>query len=87
MDNEFAKYSLPELEKKKVSFKKRQIFIMTFCGIAILILSVVAIVKKNNEMYQLIPFLLISGVAMPYIVFNPIRKKIQQEIDKKLSAS
>lgn len=87
MENEFAKYSLPELEKKKISFKRRQIFIMSFCGITVLILTIIAIVKKNNEMYQLIPFLLISGVALPYIVFNPIRKKIQMEIDKKLSAN
>ena len=87
MDNEFAKYSLPELERKKITFKRRQLFIMIFCGISVLLLTVVAIVKKNNEMYQLIPFLLISGVGLPYIVFNPIRKKIQQQIDKKLAES
>ena len=85
MQNEFKKYSLPELEKKKVSFRRRQLFIMIFCGVIILILTTVAIVKKNNEMYQLIPFLLISGVGLPFIVFNPIRKKIQLEIDSKMS--
>jgi uncharacterized membrane protein len=85
MENEFAKYSITELERKKTSFKKRQLFIMIFCGISVLILSIVAIINKNNEMYQLIPFLLISGVALPYIVFNPIRKKIQQQIDTKMS--
>ena len=83
MENEFEEYSLPELEAKKTKFKKRQFFIMAVCGITVLILTIAALIKKNNSMYQLIPFLLISGVGMPYIIFNPIRKKIQKEIDFK----
>lgn len=85
MDNEFQKYSLPELEAKKVKFKKRQLFIMIVCGVSVLILTIVAIIKKSTETYQLIPFLLISGVGMPLIIFNPIRKKIQKEIDSRLT--
>jgi len=81
MENEFQKYSLPELEAKKISFKKRQIFIMVVCGLSVLILSVFAFLKKSTETYQIIPFLLISGVGLPIIIFNPIRKKIQKEIE------
>ena len=81
--NEFSKYTLEELEKKKKHFKRLQIVMLVLTAISAIILVVTALVKHNPQAYQLIPFLVIAGVVFPFLVFKPIRKKIQTEIESR----
>lgn len=82
-NNEFARYSLEELNKKKKHFKRLQIMMLVLTGVAIIIVSIAAGVKHNMQAFQLVPFLIIGGVVFPFLVFTPIRKKIQQEIESR----
>ncbi|WP_323756494.1 hypothetical protein [Roseivirga sp.] len=81
--NEFSKYSLEELEKKKKHFKRLQIMMFALTALSAILLTIAALVKHNNQAYQLIPFLVIAGVVFPLLVFMPIRKKIQAEIESR----
>ena len=76
-------YSLEELEKKKKHFKRLQIMMLVLTAVSAIILTIAALVKNNNQAYQLIPFLVIAGVVFPLLVFSPIRKKIQAEIESR----
>ncbi|MFT7381082.1 MAG: hypothetical protein ACI9Z3_000964, partial [Roseivirga sp.] len=51
--------------------------------VSVLIITIAALSKENMQVFQLIPFLVIAGVAFPLLVFTPIRKKIQVEIDNR----
>lgn len=53
--------------------------------VSIVIIAVAAVTKDNMQIFQMIPFLVIAGVAFPLLVFGPIRKKIQVEIDSRPS--
>ena len=81
--NEFAKYTLEVLENKKKRFKKLQYMMLGMTASAIIIVSVAAAVKDNMQVFQLVPFLIIAGVVFPFLIFSPIRKKIQLEIDSR----
>lgn len=81
--NEFSHYSLEELEKKKKHFKRLQFVMLGLTGVAIVVLSIAAAVKDNMQAFQLVPFLIIGGVVFPFLVFGPIRKKIQAEIENR----
>lgn len=81
--NEFSKYSIEELHKKKTHFKRLQIMMLALTALSAIILIITALVKHNNQAYQLIPFLVIAGIVFPLLVFLPIRKKIQAEIDNR----
>lgn len=83
VENEFSRYSLEELEKKKKHFRKLQIMMLVLTAISVIVITVAAISKNNMQVFQLIPFLVIAGVAFPLLVFTPIRKKIQLEIDNR----
>lgn len=84
--NEFSHYSLEVLEKKKSYFKKLQVRMLILTIVSIIIISVAAVTKDNMQVFQLIPFLITFGIALPLVIFNPIRKKIQTEIDSRPQA-
>ncbi len=86
MTNEFAKYRLEELEAKKTKTHKRHLFLGFFSLGVSLILAVAALVKDTNEFLQFIPFIITTGVVMPYFIFVPMKKKIQKEIDSRTTA-
>ena len=52
-------------------------------GVSIIIIAIAAKTKENMQVFQLVPFLVILGVVFPFIIFGPIRKKIQLEIDSR----
>ena len=79
--NEFSKYTLEVLENKKKRFKRLQYIMLIMTTSAIVIVSIAAAVKENSQVFQLIPFLVIAGIVFPFLIFSPIRKKIQSEID------
>lgn len=81
--NEFSQYPLETLEKKKRYFKKLQIMMLILTVVSIAIIAIAAVTKDNMQIFQMIPFLVIAGVAFPLLVFGPIRKKIQVEIDSR----
>lgn len=81
--NEFSRYTLEVLEKKKRHFRKLQAMMLIMTGTAIVIVSVAAVTKDNMQVFQLVPFLVIAGVVFPFLIFGPIRKKIQIEIDSR----
>ena len=81
--NEFAKYTLEVLESKKKRFKKLQYMMLGMTASSIIIVSVAAALKDNMQVFQLVPFLIIAGVVFPFLIFSPIRKKIQLEIDSR----
>ena len=83
VENEFSRYTIEELEKKKKHFKRLQGMMLLLTGVSVVIISVAAATKDNMQVFQLIPFLIIAGVAFPLLVFTPIRKKIQAEIDNR----
>jgi hypothetical protein len=83
VENEFSRYTIEELEKKKKYFKRLQGMMLLLTGVSVVIISVAAATKDNMQVFQLIPFLIIAGVAFPLLVFTPIRKKIQAEIDNR----
>ena len=82
-ENEFSHYTLNELEKKKKHFKRLQVMMLILTGMATVILTIAALVKNNPQAYQLIPFLVIAGVIFPFVIFGPIRKKIQTEMESR----
>lgn len=82
-NNEFADYTLEVLEGKKRRFKKLQLMMLIMTGSAIVIVAVAAALKDNTQIFQLVPFLIIAGVVFPFLIFSPIRKKIQLEIDSR----
>ena len=81
--NEFSKYTLEVLESKKKQFKRLQYMMLIMTTSAIIIVSIAAVVKENSQVFQLIPFLVIAGIVFPFLIFSPIRKKIQSEIDSR----
>ena len=81
--NEFSSYTLEVLESKKKRFRRLQLLMLIMTGTAIIIVSVAATVKENMQVFQLVPFLIIAGVVFPFLIFSPIRKKIQLEIDSR----
>ena len=81
--NEFAQYTLEVLESKKKRFRRLQWMMLIMTGTAIIVVSVAAAVKENMQVFQLVPFLIIAGVVFPFLIFSPIRKKIQLEIDSR----
>ncbi len=81
--NEFAHYTLEVLESKKKRFRRLQLMMLIMTGSAIVIVSVAAAMKENMQVFQLVPFLIIAGVVFPFLVFSPIRKKIQIEINSR----
>ena len=81
--NEFSKYTPEVLENKKKRFKRLQYMMLIMTGSAIIVVSVAAAVKENSQVFQLIPFLVIAGIVFPFLIFSPIRKKIQSEIDSR----
>jgi hypothetical protein len=83
VENEFSRYTIEELKKKKKHFKRLQGMMLLLTGVSVIIISVAAATKDNMQVFQLIPFLMIAGVAFPLLVFTPIRKKIQTEIDNR----
>lgn len=82
-DNEFAQYTVDVLEKKKRHFKRLQLMMLIMTGVAIIIVAVAAKTKENMQVFQLVPFLVILGVVFPFLIFGPIRKKIQLEINSR----
>ena len=84
--NEFAQYTLEVLEGKKKRFRRLQLMMLIMTGSCIVIVSVAAAVKENMQVFQLVPFLIIAGVVFPFLIFSPIRKKIQLEIDSRGTA-
>ncbi|MGW8123809.1 hypothetical protein ACV07N_14220 [Roseivirga echinicomitans] len=82
-ENEFSQFTLEELHKKKKHFKRLQIMMLLLTVVSAIVLTITALVKHNNQAYQLIPFLVIAGIVFPLIIFLPIRKKIQAEIDSR----
>lgn len=52
-------------------------------AVSVVIITIAAVAKNNMQVFQLIPFLVIAGVAFPLLVFTPIRKKIQMEMDNR----
>jgi Na+(H+)/acetate symporter ActP len=83
VENEFSRYTIEELEKKKKHFKRLQVMMLILTAVSVLIITIAALSKENMQVFQLIPFLVIAGVAFPLLVFTPIRKKIQVEIDNR----
>lgn len=83
LHNEFAHYTLEVLEKKKRHFKRLQMMMLIITIVATIIISIAALTRDNMKVFQLIPFLAIAGVGFPLMVFGPIRKKIQTEIDSR----
>lgn len=81
--NEFSKYTLEVLENKKKRFKRLQYMMLIMTTSAIIVVSIAAAVKENSQVFQLIPFLVIAGIIFPFLIFSPIRKKIQSEIDSR----
>ena len=81
--NEFSSHTLEVLESKKKRFRRLQLLMLIMTGTAIIIVSVAATVKENMQVFQLVPFLIIAGVVFPFLIFSPIRKKIQLEIDSR----
>ena len=81
--NEFAQYTLEVLEKKKRHFKRLQMFMLIITAIATIIVIIAAVTKDNMKVFQLVPFLVIAGIVFPLLVYGPIRKKIQAEIDSR----
>lgn len=81
--NEFSKYTLEVLENKKKRFKRLQYMMLIMTTSAIMVVSIAAVVKENGQVFQLIPFLVIAGIVFPFLIFSPIRKKIQSEIDSR----
>ena len=81
--NEFSKYTPEVLENKKKRFKRLQYMMLIMTTSAIIIVSIAAVVKENSQVFQLIPFLIIAGIVFPFLIFSPIRKKIQLEIDSR----
>lgn len=81
--NEFSKYTLEVLENKKKRFKRLQYMMLIMTTSAIIVVSIAAAVKENSQVFQLIPFLVIAGIVFPFLIFSPIRKKIQSEIDSR----
>ncbi len=51
--------------------------------VSIVVIAIAAVTKDNMQVFQLIPFLITFGIALPLVIFNPIRKKIQVEIDSR----
>lgn len=84
--NEFSQYSIEVLEKKKKYFKNLQVMMLIMTVVFTLIIAIAAVTKDNMKVFQLIPFLVIAGVAFPLLIFGPIRKKIQVEIDSRPKA-
>ena len=80
-ENEFSHYTLPQLEKKRKYFKTVQMIIPSFALVAALILLFAGISKGNNQVFFMIPIFLSLGFLLPFMVFGPIRKKIQLEIN------
>ena len=81
--NEFSKYTPEVLENKKKRFKRLQYMMLIMTTSAIMVISIAAVVKENSQVFRLIPFLVIAGIVFPFLVFSPIRKKIQSEIDSR----
>lgn len=81
--NEFSQYTLEVLEKKKRYFKRLQVRMLVLTIVSIIIITVAALTKDNMQVFQLIPFLITFGIALPLVIFNPIRKKIQVEIESR----
>ncbi|MCE7996788.1 MAG: hypothetical protein HEP71_32810 [Roseivirga sp.] len=81
--NEFSQYTLEVLEKKKRYFKRLQVRMLVLTIVSIIIITVAALTKDNMQVFQLIPFLITFGIALPLVIFNPIRKKIQLEIESR----
>ena len=84
--NEFSRYSLPQLEKKKKYFRTVQMTIPGFALIAAAVLLFAGISKENNQVFFMIPIFLSVGFILPLMVFVPLRKKIQLEIDSRTEA-
>jgi len=83
LHNEFAQYTLEVLEKKKRHFKRLQMMMLILTVVFTVIIAIAAVTKDNMKVFQLIPFLVIAGIAFPLMVFGPIRKKIQAEINSR----
>jgi glycerol uptake facilitator-like aquaporin len=84
--NEFSHYTVEVLEKKKRHFKKLQTMMLILTVVSVVIISIAAVTKDNMKVFQLIPFMITFGIALPVVVFGPIRKKIQAEIDSRPAA-
>lgn len=84
--NEFSRYTIEVLEKKKRYFKNLQMMMLVMTIVFTIVIVIAAVTKDNMKVFQLIPFLIIAGVAFPLLIFGPIRKKIQVEIDSRPEA-
>lgn len=84
-ENEFAVYSLEELESKKKRFKRIQVGMILMAAIVSAVLTIVTLVKDASNGLQIVPIILVVGIAYPLLAFGPMRKKIQEEIDSRKS--
>ena len=79
-DNEFLKYSKAALYRKKKRFTRLQRALFAFTGVLLIIIVIAYFIKDNPQVFQLAPFLVISGVIMPLVIFNPILKKYKRQL-------
>lgn len=79
--NEFAGYSIDELQSKLNRFKKIQMAMMILAVLASIAIAITSYVKEASQGYTMIPIFLVVGIGYPFMAFGGIKKKLQEELD------
>ena len=83
--NEYADYSVEELQKKEQRFKKLQKLMMIGAVIVSILIAGLAYSRGADQGYKMIPLVLIAGIVYPLLGYGGIRKKIKTEIEARAS--
>lgn len=81
--NEYAGYSIEELNIKLNRFKKIQMAMYIAAILASITIAIVSYVQNAPKGYQMIPIFLVLGIGYPFLAFGGLRKKIQTELNSR----